>query len=85
MAEDVLQFESGYLVETIIEGNKLGVTPHTVRVSPEGELIAVDSINSNIVRITPPLSACASETSPKSFQTWLIHCRSPLFSGMNPR
>ncbi|CAA7402383.1 unnamed protein product [Spirodela intermedia] len=57
LSEDVLQFESGYLVETIVEGNKLGVTPHTVRVSPEGELIAVDSVNSNIVRITPPLSA----------------------------
>ncbi|MQL91616.1 hypothetical protein Taro_024226 [Colocasia esculenta] len=53
---NVLQFENGYLVETIVEGNKLGVTPHTIRVSPEGELFAVDSVNSNIVRITPPLS-----------------------------
>ncbi|XP_078431203.1 uncharacterized protein LOC144703009 [Wolffia australiana] len=52
-----VQFESGYLVETIAEGNRLGMTPHAIRVSPEGELIAVDSINSNIVRITPPLSA----------------------------
>uniref|UniRef100_A0A1D1Y5T1 NHL repeat-containing protein 2 n=1 Tax=Anthurium amnicola TaxID=1678845 RepID=A0A1D1Y5T1_9ARAE len=53
---NVLQFENGYIVETVVEGNKLGVTPHTIRVSPEGELLAVDSINNNIVRITPPLS-----------------------------
>lgn len=55
-----LQFESGYFVETLVEGDKLGVTPHTIRVSPleGGELLAVDSAHSNIVRITPPLSEC---------------------------
>ncbi|KAF7089646.1 hypothetical protein CFC21_092570 [Triticum aestivum] len=53
-----VQFESGYFVETLVEGDKLGVTPHTIRVSPVegGELLAVDSAHSNIVRITPPLS-----------------------------
>lgn len=53
-----VQFESGYFVETLVEGDKLGVTPHTIRVSPieGGELLAVDSAHSNIVRITPPLS-----------------------------
>ncbi|KAL6629636.1 hypothetical protein ACP70R_029401 [Stipagrostis hirtigluma subsp. patula] len=53
-----LQFESGYFVETLVDGDKLGVTPHTIRVSPieGGELLAVDSAHSNIVRITPPLS-----------------------------
>ncbi|KAK3152576.1 hypothetical protein QOZ80_2BG0160900 [Eleusine coracana subsp. coracana] len=53
-----LQFESGYFVETLVEGDKLGVTPHTIRVSPVegGELLAVDAAHSNIVRITPPLS-----------------------------
>ena len=55
-----LQFESGYFVETLVEGDKLGVTPHTIRVSPieGGELLAVDAAHSNIVRITPPLSEC---------------------------
>lgn len=53
---NVLQFEDGYLVETIVEGNELGFVPHQIRVSEEGELYAVDAINSNIVRITPPLS-----------------------------
>ncbi|RWW77723.1 hypothetical protein BHE74_00014099 [Ensete ventricosum] len=53
---DVVEFESGYFVETLVEGDKLGVVPHTIRVSPEGELFAVDATNNNIVRITPPLS-----------------------------
>ncbi|QCE10114.1 internalin A [Vigna unguiculata] len=54
---NVLQFENGYVVETVVEGNEIGVIPHRIRVSEEdGELFAVDAINSNIVRITPPLS-----------------------------
>jgi hypothetical protein len=54
------QFESGYFVETLVVGDKLGVTPHTIRVSPVegGELLAVDAAHSSIVRITPPLSEC---------------------------
>ena len=55
---NVLQFEDGYLVETVVEGNELGVVPYQIRVSEDGELFAVDSVNSNIVRITPPLSQC---------------------------
>ncbi|KAL3646224.1 hypothetical protein CASFOL_011404 [Castilleja foliolosa] len=53
---NVIQFEDGYLVETVIEGSELGVVPYFIRVSHEGELFAVDADNSNIVRITPPLS-----------------------------
>lgn len=55
---NVLQFENGYVVETVVEGNEIGVVPYRIRVSEDGELFAVDSINSNIVRITPPLSQC---------------------------
>lgn len=55
---NVLQFEDGYHVETVVEGNGLGVVPYKIRVSEDGELYAVDSVNSNIVRITPPLSQC---------------------------
>lgn len=51
-----LQFEDGYLVETVVEGNELGVLPYSIRLSQDGELFAVDAISSNIVRITPPLS-----------------------------
>lgn len=53
---NVLQFENGYLVETVIEGNEIGVVPYKIRVSEDGELFAVDEVNSNIVKITPPLS-----------------------------
>lgn len=53
---NVLQFEDGYLVETVVEGNELGTVPYAIRVSQDGELFAVDAVNSNIVRITPPLS-----------------------------
>ncbi|KAL2331335.1 hypothetical protein Fmac_018916 [Flemingia macrophylla] len=54
---NVLQFENGYVVETVVEGNEIGVVPYRIRVSEEDdELFAVDAINSNIVRITPPLS-----------------------------
>jgi len=55
---DALQFESGYFVETLVEGGKLGFVPYSIRVSPEEELFAVDSENNNIVRVTPPLSQC---------------------------
>ncbi|XP_022980612.1 uncharacterized protein LOC111479928 isoform X1 [Cucurbita maxima] len=53
---NVLQFENGYLVETVVEANEIGVLPHKIHVSKEGELFVVDSVNSNIVKITPPLS-----------------------------
>ncbi|OMO92526.1 hypothetical protein COLO4_17509 [Corchorus olitorius] len=53
---NVLQFENGYLVETVVEGNEIGVVPYKIRVSEDGELYAVDEVNSNIVKITPPLS-----------------------------
>ncbi|XP_073126030.1 uncharacterized protein [Henckelia pumila] len=52
----VLQFEDGYLVETVVEGSELGVVPYSIRVSQDGELFAVDAVNNNIMRITPPLS-----------------------------
>ena len=55
---NLLQFESGYLVETVVEGNELGFLPYKIRVSEDGELYAVDAVNSNILRITPPLSQC---------------------------
>ncbi|OAY28822.1 uncharacterized protein LOC110600830 [Manihot esculenta] len=53
---NVLQFEDGYIVETVLEGNEIGVVPYKIRVSDDGELYAVDEVNSNIVKITPPLS-----------------------------
>ncbi|XP_011044055.1 PREDICTED: uncharacterized protein LOC105139353 isoform X2 [Populus euphratica] len=54
--ENVLQFEAGYLVETVVKGNAMGVVPYKIRLSEDGELYAVDEVNSNVVKITPPLS-----------------------------
>ncbi|KAH9304265.1 hypothetical protein KI387_008669 [Taxus chinensis] len=53
-----LQFESGYVVETVLEGSKLGIDPYTIEVSPDGELLILDSQNNNILRLTPSLSHC---------------------------
>ncbi|XP_008463753.2 uncharacterized protein LOC103501822 isoform X1 [Cucumis melo] len=53
---NAIQFESGYLVETIVEGNEIGMVPYKIRVSEDGELFAVDSVNSNVVKVSPPLS-----------------------------
>ncbi|XP_050219205.1 uncharacterized protein LOC126669708 [Mercurialis annua] len=53
---NLLQYEDGYLVETVVQGNEIGVLPYKIRVSQDGELYAVDQLSSNIVKITPPLS-----------------------------
>ncbi|KAL0717220.1 hypothetical protein Bca4012_066542 [Brassica carinata] len=53
---NVVQFENGYLVETVVEGNEIGALPYKICVSDDGELYAVDEVNNNIIKITPPLS-----------------------------
>ncbi|CAJ2627590.1 unnamed protein product [Trifolium pratense] len=46
-----------FFVFLFVEGNAIGVIPYRICVNEEdGELFAVDEVNSNIVRITPPLS-----------------------------
>ncbi|KAF3328498.1 hypothetical protein FCM35_KLT05576 [Carex littledalei] len=51
-----MRFESGYSVETVFDGSKAGIEPYSVSMSPDGELLVLDSANSNIYRISPPLS-----------------------------
>ncbi|XP_031109310.1 uncharacterized protein LOC116013603 [Ipomoea triloba] len=51
-----IKFEKGYNIETIFDGNKLGVEPYSVEVSPAGEVFILDSENSNIYKITTPHS-----------------------------
>ena len=53
-----MKFESGYNVETVFDGSKLGVEPHSVEVLPNGELLILDSANSNLYRISSSLSLC---------------------------
>ncbi|XVF44041.1 hypothetical protein PTKIN_Ptkin02bG0088500 [Pterospermum kingtungense] len=52
----IMKFEGGYTVETVFDGSKLGIEPHTVEVLPSGELLILDSANSNLYRISASLS-----------------------------
>nr|KYP66180.1 hypothetical protein KK1_012464 [Cajanus cajan] len=55
-AKSMMKFESGYTVETVFDGSKLGIEPHAVEVLSNGELLILDSVNSNIYRISSSLS-----------------------------
>ncbi|KAL3526435.1 hypothetical protein ACH5RR_011091 [Cinchona calisaya] len=55
-SRSMMKFEGGYTVETVFDGSKLGIEPHSVEVSPSGELFVLDSENSNIYKISTPLS-----------------------------
>ncbi|KAJ6771714.1 hypothetical protein OIU74_018038 [Salix koriyanagi] len=52
----MMKFESGYTVETVFDGSKLGIEPYSVQVLPSGELLILDSANSNIYRMSSSLS-----------------------------
>ncbi|XP_042447776.1 uncharacterized protein LOC122032535 isoform X1 [Zingiber officinale] len=51
-----MKFESGYTVETVFDGSKLGIEPYSVEVTQGGESLLLDSVNSNVYRISLPLS-----------------------------
>ncbi|XVF16457.1 hypothetical protein REPUB_Repub10bG0032300 [Reevesia pubescens] len=55
-SRSMMKFEGGYNVETVFDGSKLGIEPFSVEVSPSGELLVLDSENSNIYKISMPLS-----------------------------
>ncbi|KAL5552928.1 hypothetical protein UlMin_040329 [Ulmus minor] len=52
----MMKFESGFTVETVFDGSKLGIEPYSVEVLPNGELLILDSANSNLYRISSSLS-----------------------------
>lgn len=54
----LMKFESGYTVETVFDGSKLGIEPYTVEVLSSGELLVLDSTNSNLYKISSSLSQC---------------------------
>lgn len=54
----MMKFEGGYTVETVFDGSKLGIEPYSLEISPSGELLVLDSENSNIYKISTPLSPC---------------------------
>ncbi|KGN52382.1 uncharacterized protein LOC101209861 isoform X1 [Cucumis sativus] len=55
-SRSMMKFESGYSVETVFDGSKLGIDPYSVEMSPSGELLILDAENSNIHKISMPLS-----------------------------
>ncbi|CAI9761760.1 unnamed protein product [Fraxinus pennsylvanica] len=52
----MMKFESGYTVETVFDGSKLGIEPHSVEVLPNGDLLILDSSNSNLYKFSSSLS-----------------------------
>ncbi|XP_064987004.1 uncharacterized protein LOC135625836 isoform X2 [Musa acuminata AAA Group] len=52
----LMKFESGYTVQTVFDGSKLGIEPYSVEMTQSGELLLLDSVNSNLYRIPLPLS-----------------------------
>ncbi|CAA2956442.1 Six-bladed beta-propeller [Olea europaea subsp. europaea] len=55
-SRSMVKFEGGYTVETVFDGTKAGIEPYSLEVSPAGEILVLDSENSNIYRIPTPLS-----------------------------
>ncbi|MED6200732.1 hypothetical protein PIB30_088188 [Stylosanthes scabra] len=54
--KSMMKFESGYTVETVFDGSKLGIEPYAVELLHNGELLILDSANSNLYRISSSLS-----------------------------
>lgn len=54
----MVKFENGYSVETVLDGSKLGIEPYSLQVLPNGELLILDSENSNVYKISSSLSLC---------------------------
>ncbi|KAL8534099.1 hypothetical protein ACS0TY_010205 [Phlomoides rotata] len=52
----MMKFEGGYNVETVFDGSKLGIEPYSVEVLPDGDLLILDSANSNLYKISSSLS-----------------------------
>lgn len=54
----MMKFEGGYNVETVFDGSKLGIEPYAVEALPDGDLLILDSANSNLYKISSSLSLC---------------------------
>ncbi|KAJ0257715.1 Uncharacterized protein HA466_0085360 [Hirschfeldia incana] len=54
--KSMVKFENGYSVETVLDGSKLGIEPYSLEVLPNGELLILDSENSNVYKISSSLS-----------------------------
>ncbi|KAH9620466.1 hypothetical protein KSS87_021762 [Heliosperma pusillum] len=52
----MMKYESGYNVETVFDGSKLGIEPYSLQILPTGDLLILDSANSNLYTISSSLS-----------------------------
>lgn len=52
----LVKFEGGYTVETLFDGSKHGIEPYSAELSPTGDLLVLDCENSNLYKISTPLS-----------------------------
>lgn len=75
----MMKFEGGYTVETVFDGSKLGIEPYAVEVAPSGDLLVLDAVNSNIYRVSPPLSRCEWFSLSRCFSCWSTASLKPLF------
>ncbi|XP_071731102.1 uncharacterized protein [Rutidosis leptorrhynchoides] len=55
-SRSMVKYEGGYDVETVFDGSKLGIEPYSVEIAPSGELLVLDSQNSNVHKVSTPLS-----------------------------
>lgn len=55
-SRSMVKYEGGYNVETVFDGSKLGIEPYCVEVTPNGDIVVLDSENSNVYKVSTPLS-----------------------------
>ncbi|KAL1824604.1 hypothetical protein ACET3Z_011382 [Daucus carota] len=55
-SRSLVKFEGGYTVETLFDGSKHGIEPYSVELSPTGDILVLDCENSNLYKISTPLS-----------------------------
>ncbi|KAF1873887.1 hypothetical protein Lal_00029593 [Lupinus albus] len=73
-SRSMMKFESGYNVETVFDGSKLGIEPYAVEVLPNGELLILDSANSNTVKEL-------TEVTGFKYRVLVLHSRPKLVAG----
>ncbi|KAL6554672.1 hypothetical protein OROHE_007411 [Orobanche hederae] len=52
----MMKFEGGKNVETVFDGSKLGIEPYAVEALLASDLLIMDSVNSNLYKISSSLS-----------------------------
>ncbi|GAB2276554.1 hypothetical protein Dimus_011274 [Dionaea muscipula] len=71
-SRSLIKFEGGYNVETLFDGSKLGIEPHSVHATSTSELLILDSTNSNLYKVSTPLSPCKSDSFAYTSYSFLV-------------